>query len=119
VINGKVEEKEWNAVRQTKHYQDNQGVSNVNGPDIRCYQNRPGMTTLPVVAGDRLGFAARASINHFGPVSFYMAKVPDSANVNTWEPAGKVWFKVGAIDAVGAPKLGSTPATWPAYSRLI
>jgi hypothetical protein len=118
VINGQVEEKPWNAVRETKHSQDNQGVSDINGPDIRCYQNKPGIATLPIVAGDRLGFAARASINHFGPVSFYMAKVPEGANVNTWEPAGKVWFKVGAIDAIGAPKLTSSPTTWPAYSKI-
>ncbi|CAN9098049.1 unnamed protein product [Alternaria alternata] len=60
---------------------------------MRCFQNRPGTGTATVAAGDTLGFVAAASISHFGPVQFYMAKVPDSADINTWEAAGNVWFK--------------------------
>jgi len=81
---------------------------------MRCFQNRPGTGTAVVAAGDNLGFVAETSITHFGPVQFYMAKVPDSANVNTWEPAGNVWFKAASISAVGNP-LTSGESTWPAY----
>ncbi|KAF2663812.1 glycoside hydrolase family 61 protein-like protein [Microthyrium microscopicum] len=119
VINGVPEAKEWTAVRQTKSYQSNQGVDNVSSPDMRCFQRQPGTATARVATGEKLGFAASAEVNHIGPVSFYMAKVPEGANINTWEPAGKVFFKVGAIDAVGAPKLTSTAATWPAYTKKI
>jgi hypothetical protein len=81
---------------------------------MRCFQNRPGTGTATIAAGDKLGFVAAASISHFGPVQFYMAKVPDSADVDTWEPAGNVWFKAASISAVGSP-LTSTESTWPVY----
>jgi len=84
---------------------------------MRCFQNRPGTGTAVVAAGDNLGFVAETSITHFGPVQFYMAKVPDSANVNTWEPAGNVWFKAASISAVGSP-LTSGESTWPAYGKF-
>jgi hypothetical protein len=69
-----------------------------------------------VAAGDTLGFVAAASISHFGPVQFYMARVPDSADINTWEAAGNVWFKAASISAVGSP-LTSGESTWPAYRK--
>ena len=71
-----------------------------------------------MAAGDTLGFVAAASISHFGPVQFYMAKVPDSADINTWEAAGNVWFKAASMRAVGSP-LTSGESTWPAYRQLI
>jgi hypothetical protein len=92
---------------------------------------RPGTTTATVVAGEKLGFVANAAVTHFvrqeetlkqahslltcyqGPVSFYMARVPDSADINTWDGAGQVWVKVGVIDAV---RTGSS-WEWPAYSE--
>ena len=67
-----------------------------------------------MAAGDTLGFVAAASISHFGPVQFYMARVPNGADVNTWEAAGNVWFKAASISAVGSP-LTSGESTWPAY----
>lgn len=69
-----------------------------------------------MAAGDTLGFVAAASISHFGPVQFYMARVPDSADINTWEAAGNVWFKAASISAVGSP-LTSGESTWPAYRK--
>jgi len=48
-----------------------------------------------------------------------MACLPDDADINTWEPAGNVWFKVAEISAVPSPNGGpltSGEATWPAYS---
>lgn len=118
ILNGVTEAAEWTSIRQTKNYQTNSGVTSVTSPDMRCFQNRPGTGTATVAAGDTLGFVAAASISHFGPVQFYMAKVPDSADINTWEAAGNVWFKAASISAVGSP-LTSGESTWPAYRQLI
>ncbi len=59
-----------------------------------------------------------SAVTHFGPVSFYMARVPDGKDINTWDGAGNVWFKVGEISAVqnGGAALTSDVTTWPAYS---
>ncbi|KAI1084929.1 glycoside hydrolase family 61 protein [Whalleya microplaca] len=117
VINGEAEANEWTAVRKTKNYQSNGGVTSVDSPDMRCYQASAGTSTATIGAGETLGFVANAAVTHFGPVQFYMAKVPDNADINTWEPAGNVWFKAGSISAV--PPLGSSEATWPAYNKQI
>jgi len=114
VVNGVEEAAEWTAVRMTKNYQGNQGVTDVNSPDMRCFQMRPGTTTATIAAGEKLGFVANAEVTHFGPVQFYMAKVPDTADINTWEAAGNVWFKAGSISAV---KSGAG-WDWPAYSMV-
>jgi hypothetical protein len=116
VLKGVPEAAEWTSIRQTKNYQTNSGVTSVTSPDMRCFQNRPGTGTATVAAGDTLGFVAESSITHFGPVQFYMAKVPDGANINTWEAAGNVWFKAASISAVGRP-LTSGESTWPAYRK--
>ena len=85
---------------------------------MRCQQMRPGTNTATVAAGDELGFVAMAQISHFGPLQFYMARVPDSADVNTWEAAGNVWLKAASISAVsGAGGITSSETTWPAYSK--
>lgn len=87
---------------------------------MRCQQMRPGTSTATIAAGEELGFVAMDQITHFGPVQFYMARVPDSANVNTWEAAGNVWFKAASISAVaGAGGLTSDEKTWPAYSEFL
>ncbi|XDG04512.1 hypothetical protein ABKA04_004127 [Annulohypoxylon sp. FPYF3050] len=117
VIDGQEEAAEWTTVRMTKNYQSNGGVTSVTSPDMRCYQARAGSATATVSAGSELGFVANAAVTHFGPVQFYMAKVPESADINTWEPAGNVWFKIGSITAV--PPLGSSEATWPAYNKKV
>jgi hypothetical protein len=80
---------------------------------------KSGTGTATVAAGDTLGFVAAAQISHFGPLQFYMAKVPESADINTWEAAGNVWFKVKSIDAVKGPTgYTSDETTWPAYSTF-
>lgn len=118
IVNGVAEEKEWTSVRQTKNFQGNQGVTDVNSQDIRCFQNKPGTSTATVAAGDKLGFVAMSAVTHFGPVSFYMARVPEGRDINTWDAAGNVWFKVAEISAVPSAggALTSGEATWPAYS---
>ncbi|GAB1318428.1 cellulase [Madurella fahalii] len=119
IVNGVAEEREWTSVRQTKNYQGNFGVTDVNSPDIRCFQMRSGTSTATVAAGDKLGFVAMSAVTHFGPVSFYMARVPDGRDINTWDGAGNVWFKVAEISAVPSPGGGLTSgeATWPAYNK--
>lgn len=104
---------EWTSVRQTKNYQGNFGVTDVNSPDMRCFQMAPGTGTATIAAGETLGFVANAEVTHFGPISFYMAKVPEGADINTWDAAGDVWAKVGSISAVQ----GAGGWEWPAYSK--
>ncbi|KAI5860063.1 glycoside hydrolase family 61 protein [Durotheca rogersii] len=115
IVGGVAEAAEWTAVRMTKNYQSNAGVTDVNSADMRCYQMRAGTHTATVAAGSVLGFVANAAVTHFGPVQFYMARAPDGADLNTWDPAGNVWFKVASISAV--PPLGSGESTWPAYNK--
>ncbi|KAF2710070.1 lytic polysaccharide monooxygenase [Pleomassaria siparia CBS 279.74] len=126
VLNGTPEATEWTTIRQTKNYQSNFGVTDVAAADMRCFQNRAGTGTASVAAGSVLGFVANAQVSHFGPVQFYMAKVPDEgADVDSWEAAGNVWFKVGSISAVqggnggNGVALGSGTETWPAYKKSI
>jgi len=116
VINGTQEDKEWTSIRMTKNYQDDHGVTDVNSPDIRCFQMRAGTGTASVAAGSTLGFVADQGVTHPGPVQFYMARVPEGANINTWEAAGKVWFKAGEMDGTPGGSSGGTSFNWPAYS---
>ncbi|KAK3991073.1 glycoside hydrolase family 61 protein-like protein [Cladorrhinum sp. PSN332] len=117
IVNGVEESKEWGYVRQTKNFQTNSGVTDVGSQDMRCFQNRPGTSTASVTAGTKLGFVAMSSVSHFGPVSFYMARVPEGRDINTWDAAGNVWFKVGEISAPSSGVLGSGVETWPAYNK--
>ncbi|KAF2788799.1 lytic polysaccharide monooxygenase [Melanomma pulvis-pyrius CBS 109.77] len=68
---------EWTSIRQTKNYQANFGVTSVDSADMRCFQNKPGTGTATIKAGETLGFIANAEVSHFGPVQFYMARVPE------------------------------------------
>ncbi|KAK0637394.1 glycoside hydrolase family 61 protein-like protein [Bombardia bombarda] len=120
VIGGQAETADWVSVRLTKitNARDNGAVSDVNSADMRCFQGSPGKSTATVTAGEPLGFVASSGIMHFGPCQFYMARVPEEKDINTWEAAGNVWFKAGSISAVqtgGA--LSGSEATWPTYHK--
>ncbi len=115
VVNGETEAKEWTSIRMTKNYQDDHGVTDVSGQDIRCFQMRAGTGTATVAAGATLGFVADQGITHPGPVQFYMAAVPEGRDINTYEAAGNVWFKVASID--GTPD--GSGFTWPTYSTYL
>ena len=67
MIGGVQDAAEWTYVRQTKNYQGNHGVTDVNSADMRCFQNRAGTGTATIAAGEKLGFVAMSSISHFGP----------------------------------------------------
>jgi len=100
----------------TKNYQDDHGVTDVNSPDIRCFQMRSGTGTASVSAGGELGFIPDQGVTHPGPVQFYMARVPEGKDINTWEAAGNVWFKVASINGVN-PGAKTSGFTWPTYSQ--
>ncbi|OAA66542.1 glycoside hydrolase family 61 protein [Niveomyces insectorum RCEF 264] len=116
VVNGVAETKEWTSIRMTKNYQDDHGVTDVNSVDIRCFQMKPGTGFATVAAGGTLGFIADQTVTHPGPVQFYMARVPEGQNLNTYEATGSVWFKVGSIGAV--PGTGKALA-WPTYHQRV
>lgn len=56
-----------------------------------------------------LGFNAKASVSHPGPVNFYMAKAPAGVSVTNWDGNGKVWFKIYS----DGPTVTSGGLTWP------
>ena len=109
------EAKEWTSIRMTKNYQDDHGVTDVNSADIRCFQMRAGTGTASVTAGDTVGFVADQGVTHPGPVQFYMARVPDGKDINSWEATGNVWFKVASINGDN-PGAKTSGFTWPTYS---
>jgi hypothetical protein len=115
---------DWSTVRRTAlvNVQGNQGLSGVGAvtsPDFRCYQGTTAPSVGAVVAGDTVGFQAAASVSHFGPVQFYMAKVPEGQDVTKWAADGSVWFKVASISAIITGKaLTSSSTTWPTYGTL-
>ncbi|KAI0836740.1 glycoside hydrolase family 61 protein [Hypoxylon sp. FL0890] len=100
----------------------NAGVPDVNSSDMRFYQARGGTGTATVAAGDVLGFVANAAVTHFGPVQFYMAKVPDGADIDTWDPAGNGGgggAKIGSITATKKTINTTIPASVPSGLYLI
>jgi len=88
----------WADVRQTVNYQSNAGLSDVTSDQIRCYQavvkGSPSSST--VAAGGSVTFTASPNIFHPGPIQFYMARVPSTASLSTWDGSGDVWFKIYA-----------------------
>lgn len=87
---------EWEFVRRTANKWSREGLTNVNDPLMSCYEEpgRPQAGVQTVTAGSTVGFASQAPIRHIGPVLFYMARVPDGQDVNSWKPSGNVWFKI-------------------------
>ncbi|KAG9236477.1 glycoside hydrolase [Amylocarpus encephaloides] len=110
IING-APTSEWKNVRQWTGYQSNGPVTDVSSLSIRCNvgASSKSASTIDVAAGSTMGFTAKASISHPGPLLVYMAKVPQGSTAASWDGSGKVWFK---IDQVG-PRFGSS-LTWPA-----
>ncbi|KAK0712853.1 glycoside hydrolase [Lasiosphaeria miniovina] len=88
---------DWQYVRTTANFQSNGPVTNVQSEDIRCYERNPGTgapNILTVTAGQTIAYNAKASISHPGPMSFYIAKVPEGQTAATWDGKGKVWSKI-------------------------
>jgi hypothetical protein len=103
----------WTAVRQAKNWQDNGFVGDVTSNDIRCNQLSSGKQTLSVAAGSTVKVNVNPNAYHPGPFQSYLAKVPEGADINTWNPTGAVWFRIYAEQ----PKFGSQ-LTWKSMAKL-
>ena len=109
---------DWSNVRKTANYLSTSPVTDVNSEAIRCYQAGPGAqgsTTTTVSAGGSITFGASPNIFHPGPMSGWMAKVPDGQTAASWDGSGKVWFKVYQE----MPSIGSGGMTWASESRCL
>ena len=61
---------------------------------MRCNSVARGKGTFKVAAGASLPVFYNQAPWHRGPYQVYMAKVPEGQDVNAWDGAGQVWFKV-------------------------
>lgn len=86
----------WLDVRKTINWQNNGPVTDVKSKDIRCYELSPGKPseTYNVTAGSTIGFNANPNIYHPGPLSFWLARVPDGQSFSSFDGDGNVWFKI-------------------------
>jgi hypothetical protein len=94
VVNGKAEDKDWSATRQTKNANSKQGIENPTATDIRCYSSSNAANVVTVPAGATIHYISIQQVNHPGPTQYYLAKVPAGADVKTWDGSGAVWFKI-------------------------
>ena len=92
-VNG---DSDWQHVRKADNWQDNGFAGDVNSQQIRCFQSSfsAAPATLSVAAGSSVTYSANPNIYHPGPMQFYLARVPDGQNINSWQGDGAVWFKV-------------------------
>jgi hypothetical protein len=100
---------EWEYVRKTENYQSHGPLTDTSSSKMGCYQlagGSEGAKTLTVSAGDEVGFALDPQIQHPGPLSFWLAKAPDT--VEDWDPSGNVWFKIWEDN----PTITSSSITW-------
>ncbi|KAL1955715.1 hypothetical protein VTO42DRAFT_8187 [Malbranchea cinnamomea] len=106
---------DWEFVRTTANKWSREGLTNVNSESMRCYEEagRPPSEVKTVKAGSRVGFASQAPIRHIGPVLFYMARVPDGQDVDSWTPSGDVWFKIHQQ----GPERSESGWTWPTQDQ--
>ena len=76
---------------------------------MACYEKpgRPSADVLTIAAGSEIGFTSSNSMGHPGPMLYYMARVPDGEDVDSWSPSGNVWFKTD--------QGGNTPDDWPPF----
>jgi hypothetical protein len=101
---------DWQVVRQTKNYQSNGPVTDVQSADIRCYQMKGTSGIFNVTAGSPVKYNAKSSISHPGPMSFYIAKVPAGESAASWEPGtAKVWSKIYQ----DMPNIAAGGMSWP------
>lgn len=108
ILNG-IKSRDWEYIRETANNPGSGPVEDVSSSLLRCYE-KPGRgpaSVLPVAAGSRIGFASSNSMGHPGPLLFYMARVPDGQDVNSWVPSGNVWFKID--------QHGDRGGSWPDF----
>ncbi|KAK1761514.1 glycosyl hydrolase family 61-domain-containing protein [Echria macrotheca] len=105
---------DWQYVRKADNWQNNGFVGSVGSEQIRCFQaNSAGApSTIEVAAGGTVTYSAAPNVYHPGPMSFYLARVPDGESVNTWKGDGAVWFKIYQEQ----PNFGQQ-LTWPSNGK--
>lgn len=114
VVDGKAEEKDWSATRETKNANTKQGVENPTVADIRCYSSKNAANVVTVPAGATIHYISTQQVNHPGPTQYYLAKVPAGADVKSWDGAGAAWFKISTTK----PKTDAAKQmTWPGQSE--
>lgn len=107
---------EWQYVRQWTGYYTNGPVTSVDSLNIRCNvdgSTKSGVSTATVATKSTIGFTAKSSISHPGPLQLYLAKVPGGKTAATWDGSGNVWFKIFGQ----GPNFGSS-LTWPSNGSL-
>jgi hypothetical protein len=71
-------------------------MNDVSDPELRCnkgsFANAGKTKTMPVKAGDTVGFNVNSVLGHPGPLFVYMSK-STTANVSAYEGEGE-WFKI-------------------------
>lgn len=108
-IVGGVKSGVWEYIRETANNPHNGPIEDVTSNLMRCYEKpgRRAAAVQTVAAGTRFGFTSNAPMGHPGPSLFYMARVPDGQDVNSWVPSGNVWFKID--------QHGNTPGVHPQF----
>jgi hypothetical protein len=115
VVNGKAEDKDWSATRQTKNAGSKQGIENPTSSDIRCYSSSNAANVMTLPAGATIHYLSTQQVNHPGPTQYYLAKVPAGADVKSWDGSGAVWFRFSTTKpSVDAQK----QMTWPGQSKF-
>jgi hypothetical protein len=117
LVHGGQRTTEWTHTRWTIDRFNKAPVTSVTGDAIRCNEDpkRPVAQTLPVQAGDVVGFYMDSGISHPGPLMLYMAKVPSGQTAASWNGTGSVWFK---MYEVGATMGQYSQMSWPALGVL-
>ncbi|KAI0154034.1 glycoside hydrolase family 61 protein [Pestalotiopsis sp. NC0098] len=88
---------DWEYIRETTNHYSHGPVQDVTDSQIRCYELTEGEGangTQTVAAGSTVSFVVDPSIQHPGPLQFYMAKVPSGETAATFSGEGNVWFKI-------------------------
>ncbi|TDZ33124.1 Endo-beta-1,4-glucanase D [Colletotrichum spinosum] len=110
---------EWQHVRKTLNFYSNGPADGVSSTQIRCYEadakDRGAVATLPVTAGQTIGFASNSVVGHPGPASFYMAKVPAGQTAATWDGSGAGWFKIYHE----RPTITSGGLEWASFNSVV
>jgi hypothetical protein len=120
VVNGKAEEKDWSATRQTKNANTKQGIENPTSADVRCYSSAKAVDVVTVPAGATIHYISTQQVNHPGPTQYYLAKVPAGADVKSWDGSGAVWFRFSTtMPSVNAAKQMSWPGQSTSLSSFI
>ena len=95
IVDGTTSE-QWEFIRETANNPNAYPVEDISSGEMACFEKsgRPAAGVLPIAAGSEIGFTSSNSMGHPGPLIFYMARVPDGEDVDSWSPSGDVWFKI-------------------------